>query len=292
MSISSRPTNLFLFHQLDSVEQLIFLGDFDTFSMTVAVFAQDARLGLNDQEFLALFEAEGPKPPTIQSSRHSLSWTIERQHLSESARKRSDELEHRWRSTANFLLKTEARAIALEFFHKRKHAGGHVSEVANPENQRPPKQPYGVSSTGAAQLCADWLKHLGATNVNVSEASGKSGIDILAKPYVAQVIHHPKKISESQVQVLAGVTSAEKAKPMFFTSSSYSPEAVAFADRVEMPAFVFSPEEGTLVGANGFARDLLLRGFPTSVTKTPPSTATRPVRRRLPRPDSESKSGQ
>lgn len=115
----------------------------------------------------------------------------------------------------------------------------------------PPAFPYGVSPEGAEHLVADWMRHLGAANVNVTNFRADSGVDVDSENYVAQVkLFSAGAVGRPEIQQLVGAALVSKKNALFFTSSSYTAEAKRFASQAEVALFKFVPEEGTLSGEN------------------------------------------
>lgn len=130
-----------------------------------------------------------------------------------------------------------------------------------PGGPKPQPQPYGVSHQGAEQLCAEWLIHLGATNIAVTRASGDGGIDIIGDIVIAQVKNYVGTVGVEEIRAFHGVASVERRMPVFFTSGKYAAGAIDFADRAEMALLVYNAVEGTLHGANQRGSALILVGL-------------------------------
>lgn len=123
--------------------------------------------------------------------------------------------------------------------------------------ERPAQQPYGVSPRGAEQLVSEWLRYLGEGDAEVTRYSRDGGVDVEGHSFVAQVKHQKGSVSVKDVRELAGVASERKRNALFFTSSRYTPEAIAFADRATVAFFLFNAEDATLRYANEGGRAYL-----------------------------------
>ncbi len=109
---------------------------------------------------------------------------------------------------------------------------------------------------------AEWMRHLGAEEAIVTPSRRDGGIDVLSDHYVAQVKHRPGDyISVDLVRALAGVANVKDRVPLFFSSSHYSRDALAFANTAGMALFIFRPSDGRLIGANTIASALRTRGL-------------------------------
>lgn len=128
---------------------------------------------------------------------------------------------------------------------------------------RPSPQPYGVSHRGAEQLVADWMRHLGAADAEVTRFTGDGGVDVVSAHWIAQVKNLGERttVPVAQIRELAGVAADDGRRPLFFTSGTYSPGGVAFADRAGMGLFEYHAEGGALRAANAHARAALAQGL-------------------------------
>jgi len=112
----------------------------------------------------------------------------------------------------------------------------------------PPASPYGVSARGAELLAADWMRHMGVLDAEVTPEKADGGIDVTSDAFVAQVKHYKGKVSVVEVRELFGVAAARGKSAVFFTSTGHTTEAITFATATEMALFVYSAERGTLAG--------------------------------------------
>ncbi|HEX6956169.1 MAG TPA: restriction endonuclease [Agromyces sp.] len=128
---------------------------------------------------------------------------------------------------------------------------------------RPGPQPYGVSHRGAEQLVADWMRHLGAADAEVTRFTGDGGVDVVSAHWIAQVKNLGERttVPVAHIRELAGVAADDGRRPLFFTSGTYSPGGVAFADRAGMGLFEYHAEGGALRAANAHARAALAEGL-------------------------------
>lgn len=119
---------------------------------------------------------------------------------------------------------------------------------------KPDPYPLGVSPDGAETLCAQWMEHLGQTNVRVTRSKSDGGIDVESDAWLAQVKHYRGSVGVTEVRELVGVTSIDGRTPVFFTSGQYTSGALEFADRAQVLLFSYNAERGTLKPENGHAR--------------------------------------
>jgi len=158
----------------------------------------------------------------------------------------------------------EAFFAAADRFYDRQYAareGAQAKLGIGSLGALPSKQGFGVSHQGAERLCADWMKYLGASEVEVTQLTGDGGIDVVGASYIAQVKNYAGTVPINDVRALAGVVHTDGRKGLFFTSGTYSSGAVNFADQAEIALFVYSAERGTLDGANEIALEMLEVGL-------------------------------
>jgi hypothetical protein len=122
---------------------------------------------------------------------------------------------------------------------------------------RPRPQPLGVSPDGAEKLCANWMEHLGQTNVRVTRSNSDGGIDIESDEWVAQVKNYKGSVSVMEIRELVGVSSIDRRAPVFFTSGRYTASALDFAETAAVLLFSYNAEKGTLTAESALARALL-----------------------------------
>lgn len=114
----------------------------------------------------------------------------------------------------------------------------------------PPAQPFGVSPQGAERLAAAWMEHLGASGVMVTRTTKDGGLDVEADQHVAQVKAWAGPVGVVEVRALAGVAAHDKQgrTPLFFATTGYTAEALAFAEHTaDMALFIMDAEHGHLI---------------------------------------------
>lgn len=118
----------------------------------------------------------------------------------------------------------------------------------------PSSQPYGGSDAGAELLVRDWMRHLGILDAEVTRLSADGGIDVESSAYVAQVKNYRDSVGAPAIRELLGVATAHAKKPLFFTSGSYTRDAIDFANKVSMELFTYDSAAGSLTCVNEPAR--------------------------------------
>lgn len=164
---------------------------------------------------------------------------------------RNDRTRERYRS--------EASAIAEDAIaHATAYLDNAIAEQYAAEMERrrelgmpaPEPQPFGVSHEGAEALVAEWMRHLGAVDAEVTRYSGDGGIDVESSQYIAQVKNYAGTVGVADIREMAGVAVVDGRAPLFFTSGTLTAEAASFAEKAEISAFQYNAVEGTLAGLN------------------------------------------
>lgn len=135
-------------------------------------------------------------------------------------------------------------------------AAPQASSDESESSLRPSSQPYGVSHEGAESLVRDWMAYMGISSATVTRLSGDGGIDVDSNEFVAQVKNYRDAVGAGPVRELLGVAIAEGKKPLFFTSGYFTSEAQAFAEKAQLPLFVYDAQNGTLECVNSSAQEL------------------------------------
>lgn len=136
-----------------------------------------------------------------------------------------------------------------------------LSRNHTPKGPMPTPQPLGVSHQGAEKLVEQWLRFLGEEDANVTSFTNDGGVDVESLHYIAQVKNYKGSVSVAEVRELQGVASSDGRSPLFFTSGTYTTEAIKFAKAVSMPLFVYDAEAGNLVAEGELAQRLLINGL-------------------------------
>lgn len=159
-------------------------------------------------------------------------------------------------------------STALKVIESRKRdAVEYVSEESvnsrslTPKGPLPTPQPLGVSHRGAELLIEQWMRFLGEGDAKVTSFTNDGGVDVESLHYIAQVKNYKGSVSVAEVRELQGVSSGDGRKPLFFTSGTYTSDAIKFAKSVSMPLFVYNAEEGNLVAEGELAENLLTYGL-------------------------------
>ena len=130
-----------------------------------------------------------------------------------------------------------------------------------PSSGTPEAHPLGVSPEGAEILCAQWMSYIGFEGVQVTQFSGDGGVDIESQTAIAQVKHYGGSVGVSEIRELVGVSHVDGRTPIFFTSGSYTRDAMKFGDEAGVIMFIYDAEAGFLHPENVAAREMISRSL-------------------------------
>ena len=114
------------------------------------------------------------------------------------------------------------------------------------------------SPEDAERAAAAHLRWLGFADATVTVAGPDGGVDVSGTGVVAQVKAEMKPVALQVVQQLFGVASLEQTACAVFALAGFTPQAIAWAARANVPLFRFD-YEGTAEAVNEAAHDLEAR---------------------------------
>jgi Restriction endonuclease len=167
---------------------------------------------------------------------------------------------------------------------------------------RPPgaPPPTPVSDWGAAEENAvSWLRWLGHHDAHRTQAGADHGVDVTGADVAAQVKWYGTAVGVRPVRELVGAAAGALVTMYFFCNAGFTRAAIAYADRVGVALFRYSPADGFLSAANPTAEQVYmaaarrhgrpdveanlgtrLRGaYQSALKDAPPPKATGPVSR-------------
>lgn len=118
-----------------------------------------------------------------------------------------------------------------------------------------------MSHEGAERLVSDWMRHLGVVDADPTRFTQDGGLDVVGTGWVAQVKNYAGSVSVKDVRELVGAATLDGRRPVFFTSGHYTPDALTFADRTQVPLLVYDAQAGTLKAANALGSRVLQIGL-------------------------------
>lgn len=118
----------------------------------------------------------------------------------------------------------------------------------------PPKESGAPLSHDAYEAyCRDMLRSLGYESAEVTRYSRDGGIDIESDELVVQCKHYSGSVGAREIRELNGVAAARSKIPVFFTSGTYTRDAIRDAATMGVALFRLSERDGVLHDANPMA---------------------------------------
>jgi hypothetical protein len=108
----------------------------------------------------------------------------------------------------------------------------------------------------AEQLAVWHLRQLGYHDARATPAGADAGADVLATGAVAQVKHWAQPVGQPPLRDLFGVAQATGARPLFYSYSGYTPQALQWASATKTALFTYTIW-GEVVGQNAAAHELV-----------------------------------
>ncbi|CAH0263261.1 hypothetical protein SRABI76_03542 [Microbacterium oxydans] len=153
---------------------------------------------------------------------------------------------------------------ATAVLEARRRKVGLPIEVSSHQVFPPPSpRPGGVDARGAEQVAAQWMRHLGEIDAELTSYTGDGGIDVQGRKTLAQVKHYATSVGVAAIRELAGVAANDphRRQALFFTSTGYARGAVEFADSAGIALFVYDAERAGLQAMNPRAKTLMHNGI-------------------------------
>ncbi|WP_050723053.1 restriction endonuclease [Microbacterium sp. GCS4] len=153
---------------------------------------------------------------------------------------------------------------AITVLAVRRQRTGMTVETSRSRGFLPPSpRPHGVDARGAEEVVAQWMRHLGEADAELTSYTGDGGIDVTGTRSFAQVKHYASSVGVAAVRELAGVAANDPRRrhALFFTSTGYARGAREFADTAGIALFVYDAERGGLEAMNGLAKTLVHNGI-------------------------------
>ncbi len=146
---------------------------------------------------------------------------------------------------------------------RRRSSGMPIEPSPHRAYPPPAPRPHGVDARGAEEVVAQWMRHLGEVDAELTSFTGDGGIDVRGARSIAQVKHYAKSVGVAPIRELAGVAANDPHRriPLFFTSTGYAKGAVDFADGAGIALFVYSAERADLEAMNAKAKTLMHSGI-------------------------------
>ncbi|WP_229890442.1 restriction endonuclease [Streptomyces mashuensis] len=132
----------------------------------------------------------------------------------------------------------------------------------------------------AEHNAAAWMRHWGYTDARAQPGGADGGIDVRSRRALGQVKHQTAAVGRPELQRLFGARGKDMGKQLlFFTGSSYTSTAVAYAAENDIALFVYQMD-GSMDAVNSPAHRIAAARPPSRITppgpaapQTVPSTA-------------------
>ena len=160
----------------------------------------------------------------------------------------------------------EAYAGAMEEILARRGRGHMVapSPVHRPSAQSTShlyREEPELTPRDAEALAAQWMRTLGARDVEVTRFRGDGGVDVTSSKYIAQVKHFSSNVGVAPVRELSGVVRVDGRRGLFFTTFGYAKGAIEFANLSGIGLFQMDHRGGRLTAVNDIAKALQTHGL-------------------------------
>lgn len=176
------------------------------------------------------------------------------------ANRRANEVHHA-AVTSLYAAAFQGATAVLE--NRRRSVGMPIEPSAYRAFPPPSPRPNGVDARGAEELVAQWMRHIGEVDAELTSYTGDGGIDVQGARSFAQVKHYAKSVGVAPIRELAGVAANDPRgrTPLFFTSTGYARGALDFADSAGIALFVYNAERAGLEAMNAKAKTLMHNGI-------------------------------
>lgn len=146
---------------------------------------------------------------------------------------------------------------------RRRKMGMPIERAPHRAFPPPSPRPAGVDARGAEEVVAQWMRHLGEVDAELTSYTGDGGIDVQGRRAFAQVKHYAKPVGVAPIRELAGVAANDphRRHALFFTCTGYARGAVDFADGAGIALFVYDAERAGLEAMNARAKTLMHNGI-------------------------------
>ena len=123
---------------------------------------------------------------------------------------------------------------------------------------RPEKLPFGVSPRGAELYVSKWLEYLEFKSITITPPRRDGGYDIEADDFLVEVKNWNRDwLPVNAVREIFGVAVSMNKSSMVFSRGYLSEDARVFAEKNQIPVFLFNAEEALLEPGNEAAESLV-----------------------------------
>lgn len=98
-----------------------------------------------------------------------------------------------------------------------------------------------ITTWQEAELNArDWMRMRGFPDAQLTAPGADAGIDVWCRSAIAQVKYEARDVGRPQLQRLVGARGRRECQLLFFTGSSYSQQALVYADEMGIALFQYA----------------------------------------------------
>lgn len=126
---------------------------------------------------------------------------------------------------------------------------------------RPQPRQWGATGREAAELCREWMLHLGAVDTVVSQGSASEVCDLFSSRWLAWVSSRRGNLDVELVERAARICAADGRQALVFIAGGVFPTVQDRADALTVGLLRFDARGGDLDGANTLGRRLVEGGL-------------------------------
>jgi hypothetical protein len=119
----------------------------------------------------------------------------------------------------------------------------------------------GATDSEAIQVCAQWMRFLGAVDTVVADPVAQIQCDLYSGKYLAWVDNRRGNVGPELVNRVIDVMRLDGRPGLIFFRAGFDPWSRASATEHGISLLRFSPEDGTLRGYNPQRKDIYTRGL-------------------------------
>lgn len=124
-----------------------------------------------------------------------------------------------------------------------------------------PRPRQGATDSEAIELCAQWMRYLGAADVVIADPAAAIPCDLYSNNILGWVHNWRGNVEADLVAHVISVLKNDGRSGMIFFRHGFDTFARNSATRAGIALVRFSPEDGTAHGLNQLGRDVFVRGL-------------------------------
>lgn len=124
-----------------------------------------------------------------------------------------------------------------------------------------PRPRQGATDPEAIEMCAQWMRYLGAVDTVSADPSGSVPCDLYSSRYLGWVDNNRGNVGQELVDKVADVTRLDGRAGLIFFRSGFNPYAEDAATALGIALLRFTPENADIGGYNAHGREVIARGL-------------------------------